>query len=511
MPDSGPLLTIAGLWKSYAAVALADVSFDLRRGEVHALVGENGAGKSTLARIIAGVTRPDSGAMRLGGEPYAPRSKREAEGRGVRLVMQELNLIGPLTIAESIFFGRLPHRGGWIDYRRLDDSARGILERVGLGGVDPARPVGTLGIGQKQLVEIAAGLSRRCDILILDEPTAALTDPEIERLFQQIARLKAEGTGIVYISHRLEEVRRISDRVSILRDGRGVATRPAGEMPLGDMVRLMVGRELGEAVRRSPRPAGPAALRVSGLRRPPAVCDVSFEVREGEILGFAGLMGSGRTEAMRAIFGADRAEAGEIYLHGSAAPVRLRSPRQAVRRGLAFLTENRKEEGLLLTLPIRANITLANLQPLSRLGGWIRRRRERAEAERLARALDLRARSLEQPAAELSGGNQQKAVVAKWLFRDCDILIFDEPTRGIDIGGKFEIYRLLAGLAEKGKAVILVSSDLKELLALSDRIAVMSAGRVAATFNRGEWSEEKILAAALSGHLEKRQGAGGGS
>ncbi len=504
---TAPLLAIAGLWKSYAAVALAEASFDLRRGEVHALVGENGAGKSTLARIIAGVTRPDSGAMRLSGEPYAPRTKREAEGRGVRLVMQELNLIGPLTIAESIFFGRLPHRGGWIDYRRLDEAARAILEKVGLGGVDPGRPVGTLGIGQKQLVEIAAGLSRRCDLLILDEPTAALTDPEIERLFEQIARLKAEGAGIVYISHRLEEVQRISDRISILRDGRRVATRPAGEMPFDEMVRLMVGRDLGEAVRRPSRP-GPAALRVIGLRRPPAVRDVSFEVREGEILGFAGLMGSGRTEVMRAIFGADRAEAGEIYLHGSAAPVSIRTPRQAVRRGIAFLTENRKEEGLLLPLPIRANMTLANLRPLGRLGGWIRRRRERAEAERLAKALDLRARSLEQPAAELSGGNQQKVVVAKWLFRDCDILIFDEPTRGIDIGGKFEIYRLLAGLAEKGKAVILVSSDLKELLALSDRIAVMSAGRIAATFNRGEWSEEKILAAALSGYLEKRQGAG---
>jgi ribose transport system ATP-binding protein len=498
------LLTITGLGKSYAGPVLSDVAFELRAGEVHALVGENGAGKSTLAKIIAGLVRPDAGSLSLNGQPYAPRGKKDAEHRGVRMVMQELNLIGNLTVAESIFLDRLPNRLGWIDYGKLHAEAARILTHFGLGEIDPAQPVKSLGIGQQQLVEIAAGLSQRCEILILDEPTAALTAPEIERLFTEIAKLKTAGTGIIYISHRMEEIQRISDRISVLRDGRMIATRPAAEFSLDEIVRLMVGRELGEAIRRAPMAAGPTALRVEGLRRGQAVRGVSFEARQGEILGFAGLMGSGRTETMRAIFGADRAEAGEVFLRGGSRPVLIRSPRDAVRQGLAFLTENRKEEGLLLPLPIRANITLLCLRQLSRGGGWLRAAAERAEAARWGQALSVRCHSFEQRVAELSGGNQQKVMIAKWLFRNCDILIFDEPTRGIDVGAKFEIYRLLADLADQGKAVLVVSSDLKELLALCDRIAVMSAGRIAATFRRGEWTQDNLMAAALSGYLEAR-------
>ncbi len=471
-PES--LLSATRVCKSYGPVrVLTDVDFELRRGEVHALVGENGAGKSTLSRIIAGLTSADAGSLSLRGQPYLPRDRRHAEQHGVRMVMQELNLIGNLTVAESLFVDCLPHRWGWIDYATLHRRAHVALARVGLAELNPTRPVRTLGVGQQQLIEIAAGLARRCDVLILDEPTAALTDPEVERLFAQVAALKAAGTGILYISHRMEEIRRLADRVSVLRDGRLVATRPVAAITLEEIVRLMVGRELAQGAERVARHPGALALQVTGLRCDPAVREVSFDARRGEILGFAGLMGSGRTETMRAVFGADRPQAGEVRLHGGDAPASIRSPRDAVRQGLALLTENRKEQGLLLPLAVRANVTLPSLPRFSALGGWLRRRPEAREASKW---------------------------VATLLLRDCAVLIFDEPTRGIDVGAKFEIYRLLDDLAAKGKAIIVVSSDLPELMAVCDRIAVMSAGRLAATFARGEWTEEKIMSAALSGH-----------
>jgi len=498
------LLSVRGLRKSYGpTVALGGVDFGLRRGEVHALVGENGAGKSTLARALAGVLRPEGGTMLLEGRPYAPRSRHEAEELGVRMVMQELNVIGTLTVAENVFFNRLPRRFGWVDYPRLHRETRALMAGLGLEGLDPARPVGTLGIGQQQMVEIAAGLSRRCRVWILDEPTAALTDPEVDRLFAQVRRLRSEGVGILYISHRMEEILRIADRITVLRDGRVVSTRGAGEATLDRIVREMVGREVGEVLDRPPAPPGPVALRVEGLCRGQAVREVSFEVRRGEILGFAGLMGSGRTETMRAVFGADRPERGAVYLRGEARPARIRSPRDAVRQGLALLTEDRKGQGLLLPLPIRMNVSLARLEAVSGAGGWISSREEREVADRFVRALSIRCASPDQPVAELSGGGQQKVVIARWLFRDCDVLIFDEPTRGIDVGAKFEIYRILGELAAKGKAVVWVSSDLKELMAVCDRIAVMSAGRVAAVFRRGEWDQDRIMKAALSGYLGK--------
>ncbi|MCL5097308.1 MAG: sugar ABC transporter ATP-binding protein [Candidatus Omnitrophica bacterium] len=497
----GKLLVVTGLEKSYSAKVLSEVDLSIGAGEVHALVGENGAGKSTLAGIVAGLVKPDGGHMNLNGRPYAPRNRRDAESSGIRLVMQELNLIGNLTLAESLFFDRLPHRLGWINYNRLNEQARPLLDQVGLGELDPTRLVSSLGVGQQQLIEIAVGLSRRCDLLILDEPTAALTDPEIDRLFAQIVRLKANGVGMIYISHRLEEVQRVADRISVLRDGQLVFTRRPSETSLEEIVRWMVGRELGSVVRQRPaRSGGAVALRVRGLRAGPAVQDVSFEARYGEILGFAGLMGSGRTETMRALYGADRREAGQIFLRGSDVPAKIRTPSDAVRRGLALLTENRKEQGLLLPMAVRANISLSHLGSISRWGGWVQTAVEQAVALRWIQNLRIRCASAEQPAVELSGGNQQKVVIAKWLCRDCEVMIFDEPTRGIDVGAKFEVYRLLADLADKGKAIIIVSSDLKELMASCDRIAVMSAGRLAAVFDRGEWSQDAIMAAALSGY-----------
>lgn len=495
------LLTVAGIDKAFPGVqALSQVGIDLRAGEVHALVGENGAGKSTLTRILAGIEMPDAGQMVLGGQPYSPVSRRQAEAAGVRMVMQELNLIANLSVAENIFLERLPGWLGIIDYKALNRSAREAMRQVGLLHVDPSTPVGTLGVGQQQMVEIAAGLSRRCGVLALDEPTASLTDGEVELLFAQIARLKTEGVGIIYISHRIEEVLRIADRVTVLRDGKVVTTRVAAELDTDSVIRLMVGRDLDPDALAPGGQRGAPALRVAGLRAGERVCDVSFEACRGEILGVAGLMGSGRTETMRLIFGADRRDAGDIYLHGSDEPASIRRPCDAVRCGIALLTEDRKEQGLFLPLPIRANISITHLKGVSTLG-WLGGARERAVAKRYVESLDVRCSSCEQAVGQLSGGNQQKVVIAKWLYRDCDILIFDEPTRGIDVGAKFEIYRMLAALARQGKAIVFVSSDLKELMAISHRILVLSAGRVAGTFARDGWSEEQIMSAAFSEYV----------
>ena len=487
--------------KSFPGVrALCSVDFDLGEAEVHALVGENGAGKSTLVGIIAGLQSPDSGLMRLDEQAYRPGGKADAEAHGIRMVMQELHLIPNLSVAENIFIERLPSRFGFVNYGKLNLDARQVMQRVGLADVEPDVPVRSLGVGQQQMVEIAAGLSRRCRILALDEPTASLTDREIDLLFAQIRKLKAEGVGIIYISHRIEEVIDIADRVTVLRDGKVVFTGPTSNLNPGEIIFKMVGRDLEqEKLRRGSKP-GPVALRVEGLTVGEKVREVSFEVASGEILGVAGLMGSGRTETMRAVFGADKADRGRIYLYGAGEPAEIRRPRDAVRNGIALLTEDRKEQGLLLSLAVRKNISLARLGDVSRFG-WLNVSEERSVAEKYVTAMSVRCSSTEQTAGELSGGNQQKVVIAKWMYRDCDILIFDEPTRGIDVGAKFEIYHMLAELAEKGKAIIFVSSDLKELMAVCDRIMVMSAGRVAETFGSRQWSREKIMSAAFSEYI----------
>jgi ribose transport system ATP-binding protein len=488
--------------KSFPGVqALSSVDFDLGEGQVHALVGENGAGKSTLVNIIAGLQSPDSGLMQLDGRTYQPGGRADAEAHNIRMVMQELHLIPNLSVAENIFIERLPSRFGFVSYSRLNHAAAQVMERVGLGDIEPDVPVRRLGVGRQQMVEIAAGLSRRCRILALDEPTASLTDREIELLFAQIRKLKAEGVGIIYISHRIEEVIEIADRVTVLRDGKSVFTGPTSDLSPGEIIFKMVGRDLEHEQLRHGTKSGTIALRVEGLTVSDKVKDVSFEVHRGEILGVAGLMGSGRTETMRAVFGADKADRGRIYLYGSSEPVEIRRPRDAVRKGIALLTEDRKGQGLLLSLAVRKNISLARMADVSRFG-WLDVSKECAVAGRYVDALSVRCSSTEQTVSELSGGNQQKVVIAKWMYRDCDILIFDEPTRGIDVGAKFEIYNMLSELAAKGKAIIFVSSDLKELMAVCDRIMVMSAGKVAGTFDRGQWSREKIMSAAFSGYTD---------
>jgi len=500
--ESKTLFQASGISKSFPGVrALSSVDFDLKEGEVHALVGENGAGKSTLVSIIAGLQNPDSGLMQLDEQTYQPAGKADAEAHGIRMVMQELHLIPSLSVAENIFIEKLPNRFGFVNYSKLNLAARQVMRRVGLGDVEPDIPVRRLGVGQQQMVEIAAGLSRRCRILALDEPTASLTDKEIELLFDQIRKLKTEGVGIIYISHRIEEVIEIADRVTVLRDGKAVFTGQTSDLSPGEIIFKMVGRDLQqEQLSHSSKP-GPVVLRIAGLTVGQKIKDVSFQVCRGEILGVAGLMGSGRTETMRAVFGADKADRGRIYLYGSSEPAEIRRPRDAVRKGIAFLTEDRKEQGLLLTLAVRKNISLAKLGGISRFG-WLNVSKEKSVSRQYIEILSVRCRSTEQAVGELSGGNQQKVVIAKWMYRDCDILIFDEPTRGIDVGAKFEIYQMLSELAEKGKAIIFVSSDLKELMAVCDRIMVMSAGRVDETFDRSQFSREKIMSAAFSGYTD---------
>lgn len=503
MPDT-QLLQVSGLHKSYSVPVLTDFSFELLAGEVHALVGSNGAGKSTFARILCGLTPPDSGQIVVEARPYLPRSKRDAEHAGIIMVMQELNVIGTLTVAENIFLSRLPHRAGFVRFGALHKMASEALARVGLKDLDPATPAAQLGVGQQQLVEIAGALAQNCRLLILDEPTAALTDPEIDRLFENIRRLQAERVGVIYISHRMDEIRRIATRTTVLRDGRRVATHKASEVTHEELVREMVGHDLPERKTAAERSHGKPAMRVQGLCAGERVRDVSFEVRSGEILGLAGLIGSGRTETLRAIFGADPKDKGEILLGDALTPVAIATPADAVRAGIGMVPEDRKQDGLLLGQPVRVNTTLATLARHVYRGGWLNFRAERQTTDELCDRLGVRCGSVEQVVGQLSGGNQQKVVIGRWLARNCRVLLFDEPTRGIDVAAKDAIYQLLRELAGEGKGVVVVSSDLTELMALCDRILVMSAGRIAAQFLPGEWTQEKITHAAFSGYLDQQ-------
>ncbi|HBO3501862.1 sugar ABC transporter ATP-binding protein [Pseudomonas aeruginosa] len=500
--DALPLLSIRGVGKTYAQPVLAEIDLQLFGGEVLALTGENGAGKSTLSKIVGGLERPGAGSLELLGRPYAPGSRREAEALGVRMVMQELNLLPTLSVAENLFLHDLPRRAGWIDRRRLRAAAREAMAQVGLEAIDPDTLVGDLGIGHQQMVEIARNLIGDCRLLILDEPTAMLTAREVDMLFEQVERLRERGVAIVYISHRLEELARISQRIAVLRDGRLVCVEPIERYDADQLVTLMVGRDLGERFDLGPRQTGAPLLRVERLSRRGKVHEVSFEVRAGEIFGISGLIGSGRTELLRLIYGADRADGGQVLLGDPPQRLSLRSPADSVRQGVALITEDRKGEGLLLDQSISANLALGNLPALAR-HGVIDRRREEALARRQVEALRVRCADTAQAVGELSGGNQQKVVIGRWLERDCQVLLFDEPTRGIDVGAKFDIYALLAELTRRGKALVVVSSDLRELMLICDRIGVLSAGRMVDTFERDAWTQDALLAAAFAGYKKR--------
>lgn len=497
-----PVLVATGLGKTYAQPVLADVSLTLRAGEVLALTGENGAGKSTLSKLICGLETPTTGQMTYRGQTYAPTSRSHAEQLGVRMVMQELNLLPTLTVAENLFLDNLPSRFGWVDQKRLRQLAQAAMAQVGLDAIDPDTPVGELGIGHQQMVEIARNLIGDCHVLIFDEPTAMLTAREVELLFTQIERLRQRGVAIVYISHRLEELQRVAQRIVVLRDGERVCDEPIQRYDSAQLVNLMVGRTLAEHIDLGRRSLGPALLKVEGLGRSDKVRDVSFEVRAGEIFGISGLIGAGRTELLRLIYGADRADRGSIAVGQPLREVVIDSPKAAVKAGIALITEDRKGEGLLLSQSIGANLSLGNLGAVSR-AGVLDAGAEQALAERQIEALRIRSAGPQQVVGELSGGNQQKVVIGRWLARDCQVLLFDEPTRGIDVGAKFDIYGLLAELARQGKALVVVSSDLRELMLICDRIAVLSAGHLIDTFAREHWSQDKLLAAAFAGYRKR--------
>jgi ribose transport system ATP-binding protein len=501
---TSPLLEVRGLSKAYAAPVLRAVDLDLGAGEIVALVGENGAGKSTLSRLVAGLATPDGGTMQLAGETWAPRNRAAAEAAGVRMVLQELSLVPTLTVAENLLLGHLPARAGFVQRTRLAQLAREQLAALGFDGIDVEAPVGQLGIGQQQLLEIARGLDGTVRLLILDEPTAMLTDAETQRLFTQLARLKARGTGVLYISHRLEELRRIADRIVVLRDGALIEDRPAADFEPEAIVAAMVGNNTGAAVERELRPRGAVTLRVAGLTRGNAVRDIDLTAHAGEVLGLAGLVGAGRTELLRLICGADRADRGSVFLHDDPRPLRLTSPVDAVRAGIGFVPEDRKTQGLLLTQSVEANITLTDLGAISRWG-LLRLAQAREAARHWSGQLRIRARDVDQPVAELSGGNQQKTLLARWLHRGCRILLLDEPTRGVDVAARRDMYAQIDQLAAQGCTLLIASSDLRELTQLCDRIAVLSSGRLAGVFTRGQWSEQTLLEAAFSAHVNTHE------
>jgi len=495
MDQSAPpaLVEIRGMTKAFPGVqALLGVDLDLRAGEVHAVVGENGAGKSTLMKIVAGVYRPDSGSIRLGGVPILNESPRQALERGISMIHQELNLAPNLSVAENVFLGRAPTRGGLIDWRRLYADVEALADRLGID-LDVRARVDELSVARQQMVEIAKALSLDARVIIMDEPTSALTERETEALFDIIARLKSNGVAVVYISHRLDEIFRVADRVTVLRDGRLVGTLPIAQATQPQLIGMMVGRVLTTLFPKESVEIGDPFLEVRHLRRKGALEDISFVLRRREILGLAGLVGAGRTELVRVLFGADPLDGGEILLEGR--PVRIRRPRDAIRLGMGFVTEDRKLQGLVLGMNVRENETLASLAQVSKLG-FLNLGRERTLAARLVEQLGVRTPSVEQEVANLSGGNQQKVVIAKWLATRARILILDEPTRGIDVGAKAEVHALMSRLASQGVSILMISSELPEILGMSDRILVMRQGRLSGEFTRDQASQEAILACA---------------
>ena len=475
MRSGAPLLRMRGISKSFPGVrALDGVDLSLASGEVVAVMGENGAGKSTLMRILGGAHAADAGTIEIDGRLVPMATPLESRQAGVSVIYQEFNLIPGLTAAENIFLGQERTRLGFLAAAAERRRAAELFALLG-ADIDLDAPCRSLTTAQQQLVEIAKALAFDTRILVMDEPSAALTAHEVARLLSLIRDLRSRGLGILYISHRLDEVLAIADRVAILRDGRNVGTLAIGDVTRRELIERMVGRELKDEF--PPRRTNPGAVRleVRGLRRGTAVRDVGFDVRRGEILGLAGLVGAGRTEAVRLLFGADPREAGEVRLDG--VPLEIRSPQDAIAAGIGLLTEDRKLQGLVLGHSVRENFALPNLGWLSR-NGFVQRRRELDELEGHVRRLSIRLSGHEQRAGQLSGGNQQKVVLAKWLARNCDVLVFDEPTRGIDAGAKYEIYVLLNDLAAQGKSIIMISSELPELLGLADRILVLHDGRV---------------------------------
>ena len=491
MPENEPVLEVRNITKTYPGViALQDVSFSVQRGHVHCLVGENGAGKSTLIKILAGAQQADAGQIILNGREVTIRNPHMAQTLGLSFIFQELNVINQLTVADNLTLGREhTHRVGVLNRKADAEFARQHLERLGLD-IDPRTPMGRLSVAQKQMVEIARALSTNAHIIVMDEPSAPLTEHELEMLFDIIRKLRAEGVTILYVSHRLAEIMNIGDRVTVLRDGRHVATDDVTALSQADLIKRMVGRDLKESFTCRQRTVGEPVLVLRNVWRGKALQDISLTVRAGEIVGVAGLAGAGRTELARLIFGADPAEKGEMWIAGRA--LLPRSPRSAIQQGIGLVPEERRTQGIVGAMNVRENIDLAAPGKISRWG-VINGRKSRDIGQYFVQHLRIKTPSLRQKIRNLSGGNQQKCVVARWLATDSRLLLLDEPTRGIDVGAKAEIFAIMDQLACEGRAIIMFSSEMEELLAMCDRILVMNRGRIVADLARGEATQERIL------------------
>jgi ribose transport system ATP-binding protein len=492
------LLEMKNIHKAFPGVkALDNVQLNVRAGEVHILLGENGAGKSTLMKILAGVHQADKGTIHIEGKQVDIKSTKDAQKHGIGIIFQEFNLIPHLSVAENIFFGRVPRfLSSIVNRKKLFEDTTRILNELQLD-ISPKTLVKDLGVAEQQMVEIAKALSINSKILIMDEPTAALTEQEIDKLFERIHNLKKKGVGIIYISHRLEEFARIADRVTIMRDGRYITTVDFDKSSIDELIGLMVGRSLEDKFPKDTTiKKGREILKVENLSTKDKLKKVSFSLQAGEVLGISGLMGSGRTELARAIFGADPISEGQIYIDGE--KVKINSPREAIERGISYLSEDRKKNGVALNLSIRENITMANLKAIAS-GGVINQKHEINTAEEFIKNLNIKTPSMEQKVKFLSGGNQQKVIIAKWLHTKTKIFIFDEPTRGIDVGAKIEVYQLINKLAREGNAVIMISSEMPEILGLSDRILVMNEGKCTAILDRKEATQEKVMYYATAG------------
>jgi rhamnose transport system ATP-binding protein len=494
--DSKPILELDGISKRFPGVqALTDAHFDVRAGEVHALLGENGAGKSTLIKIISGVHKPDTGEMRINGQRVSFNTPREAQAMGIATIYQELSLYPELSVAENIFMGHAP-RGflGAVDWRTMRRKAQEILDSLEIYDLDVDSKVGSLTVGKRQRVEIAKALSLNARILIMDEPTAALTEADVQRLFGIVRLLRERGVGIIYISHRMEEVFTLTDRVTVLRDGHYVGTKPVQDVSSDELIEMMVGRTIENLFPKLDTKIGQPVLEVRNLWNKPLCRDVSFTVRAGEIVGLAGLVGSGRSELAQTIFGFTPAQSGEILLNGD--PIRVRTPADAMKHGIAYVPEDRGTQGLIREMRIRENVSLAVLKTLTQ-SGFIDNRQERDLANKAIQQLSIRAYSAEQAVNKLSGGNQQKVVVSKWLASNPKLLIMDEPTRGVDVGAKSEIHRLISELAAQGLAILMISSELPEVLGMSDRVLVMREGRIVAEFDRKDATQQNVVSAMM--------------
>ena len=499
MSETSPVLRLTGISKRFGAVqALTDVDVALFANEVHALVGENGAGKSTLVKILAGIHHPDAGRIQLSGEDLVLSGPAAARDLGIAVIHQHPNLFPDLTVAENVFVGRLPHNGvRGVDWGELNRTAQRLFENLGVKQ-SVSVPVRGLSVADQQLVEIAKSLSLDARVLVMDEPTASLSSHEVERLFTIIWQLRGRGVAILFVDHRMEEVFEIADRVSVLRDGRHVITAPINELNPAEAIRHMVGRRLETLFPKEQATIGEIALEVRGLTRRGVFSNASFQVRRGEILGLAGLVGAGRTEIARVLFGIDRADAGEVLVAGKHAEIK--SPKDAMRLGIVYVPEDRHAQGLVLDFSIAANVSLPIVERLSRLL-VVDRVQERQIATDYSKQLQVRSTGVEQVASGLSGGNQQKVVLAKWLATKPTVLLLDEPTQGVDIGAKAEVHRIISQLAGQGMAIVLISSELLEVLGMADRIVVLHEGRVAAEFARDDATQERVMAAA-TGHVE---------